>query len=224
MKIIVAVFVLCLPFYVFGADASVGVAKGDTFDQVIQKLGAPKGQVKGGMRTTYYYDRGMVDFRTGRVERVFLVTDQEAKDRIAVREKVEADMRQQAEAEHVRLKVAGKAQLEKILADKTFAASPPVVRLAYWADFQKQYPEIDVSTPIAEAKKAQKSAQDENGRVSELLALNNRASEIDARFKQLDEDYAVSLANWKRTEIDEERAKLTEELAALKARLEALLK
>ncbi len=224
MKTVIALLTLCFPLWVSGADAESGVAKGDTYEQVIQKLGSPKGQVKGGTRTTFYYDRGTVDFRAGRVERVFLVTDQEAKEKIAAREKAEADMRQHAEEERARLKLAGKAQLDKILADKTFSASPPAVQLAYWADFQKQYPEVDVSAPMAEAKKNMESAQKEKGQVEELLALNNRASEIEARFKQLDEDYAASLANWKRTEIDQERAKLTEELATLKARVAEMLK
>lgn len=207
-----------------GEPPAPAVAKGETFEQVIQKLGAPKGQVAGGRRTTFYYDRGTVDFLTGRVERAYLISPQEAKEKIVAREKSEADMRAKAEADRTRLISDGKAQLEKTLADKTFAASPPAVRLAYWDDFQKKYPLTDVSLPIADAKKTLETVQGDNDRVKELQALNVRAAEIDSRFKQLDEDYAASLANWKRTEIDQERAKLTEELIGLKARLMELLK
>jgi len=206
------------------ADTSPAVVKGDTFEQVVGKLGEPKGKVKGGARTTYYYDRGTVDFLTGRVERAFLMTAAEAKEKIAEREKAEEAMRRHAEAERARLLAEGKAQLEKTLADKEFAATPPAFQLVYWADFQQKFPGIDVSAPIAEAQKKLDANQKGNQAVTELLALNTRASEIEKRFKQLDEDYAASLANWKRNEIDQERAKLTQELAGIKARVAEMLK
>lgn len=47
-----------------------------------------------------------------------------------------------------------------------------------------------------------------------MMTLKVRVVEIQARFKQLDADYAASLANWKRNEITAERAKLTLELNA----------
>jgi hypothetical protein len=200
------------------------VVKGETFEQVVQKLGVPKGQVKGGRRTTYYYDRGTVDFLTGRVERVFLITAQEAKEKIAAREKAEETRRQQAEAERVRIMTAGKAQREKMLGDKVFMASSPVAQLAYWEDFKKQYPGVDVGAPLAEAKKLMDSAKGKEEQAEDFISLNRRATEIEGRFKQLDLDYAASLAHWKRTEIDQERARLTEELAGIKARVAEMLK
>lgn len=227
MKALAAVSALFIVLYgggAVGTEAAPVVEKGDTFEQVVLKLGEPKGRITGGRWTTYYYDRGTVDFLTGRVDRAFLITPEEAREKIAVREKEEEAMRQQAEAERVRLLTAGKAQLEKVLGDKAFAASPPAIQLAYWADFQKQYPGIDVSAPIAEATKRLEVSKEENGKVSELVAMNNRAAEIEARFKQLDADYAASLANWKRTEIDQERAKLSDELAGIKTRLAEMLK
>ena len=219
-----ALFVALLELNAFGGDVAPAVVKGETFEQVVLKLGEPKGKITGGRWTTYYYDRGTVDFLTGRVDRVLLITPEEAREKIAAREKEEEAMRQQAEAERVRVMTAGKAQLEKVLGDKAFAASPPAIQLAYWTDFQKQYPGIDVSAPIAEATKRLEVSKEENSKVSELVALNNRASEIESRFKQLDADYAASLANWKRTEIDQERAKLTEELAGIRGRLAEMLK
>jgi ABC-type uncharacterized transport system YnjBCD substrate-binding protein len=111
-----------------------------------------------------------------------------------------------------------------MLGDKAFTNSPPGVQLAYWEDFQKQYPGIDVSAPVAKAKTALDAATQENGQVKELLALNTRAAEIEKRFNQLDQDYAASLANWKRTEIDEERAQLTRERNGITDRVAQLLK
>ncbi|MEI8140007.1 MAG: hypothetical protein WCI03_09080 [bacterium] len=208
----------------FGADVSPGVVKGETFEQVVQKLGVPKGKAQGGHRTTYYYDRGTVDFLTGRVERVFLITAQAAKEKIAEREKAEENSRRQAEAERVRIMTAGKAQREKMLGDKTFMTSSPVAQIAYWDDFKKQYPGVDVGAPLADAKKALASANEKDEKTEDFISLNRRAAEIEGRFKQLDQDYAASLANWKRTEIDQERARLTEELAGIKARVAEMLK
>lgn len=220
----IVLLVACWGHLAFGAEASPAVVKGDTFEQVVLKLGEPKGKVMAGRRATYYYDRGTVDFLAGRVERAFLVTAQEAAEKIAAREKAEAAMQQQAEAERIRLANEGKAQREKLLADKSYAALPPAGKLALWDDFQKKYPGIDVSTQIAEANKGIEAAKTESDRVAELLALNSRAAAIDARFKQLDDDYAASLANWKRNEIDAERAKLTAELADIKTRVAEMLK
>ena len=214
--------VVCWGHLGFGPDAF--PAKGDTFEQVVLKLGDPKGKVMAGRRATYYYDRGTVDFLTGRVERVFLITAQEATEKIAEREKLEETMRRQAEADRVRLAAEGKAQREKLLADKSYASLPAAEKLALWSDFQKKYPGIDVGPQIADANKGLEATRSESDRVTELLVLNSRAAEIDARFKQLDVDYTASLANWKRTEIDEERLKLTTEIAGIKARVAEMLK
>jgi hypothetical protein len=54
---------------------------------------------------------------------------------------------------------------------------------------------------------------------AEALQLAQRAVAIEARFRQLDADYAASLAHWKRNEIDAERASLREELILGQQRL-----
>ncbi|MEI6563717.1 MAG: hypothetical protein WCO42_05340 [bacterium] len=222
---------MCLVLFValgspcaLGSDTSPVVVKGDTCQQVVEKLGEPKGQVRGGRRTTYYYDRGTVDFLTGRVDRAFLITAGEATAKKEQQAKEETAARRQAEADHARMIAAGKAQREEKLADKAFAAKPPSERLAYWSDFQKEYPDTDVSVQIVEATQLIEAGRKDQDRVAELLDMNKRAAEIEARFKQLDADYAASLANWKRTEIDDERSKLTSELAGIKSRLAELLK
>lgn len=209
---------------VLGADPDPAVVKGDTVEQVLEKLGTPKGKVSGGRRTTFYYDRGTVDFLTGRVERVFLITAQEAQEKIAAREKAEEERRKRAEADRVRRLAEGQAQLAKAQEDKSLSAAPPGVRLAFWEEFRKKYPEQDVAAPIALARKELGAAQKDEGRLAEVIAMNNRAVEIEKRFKQLDADYAASLANWKRNEIDQERAKLTTELNTIRSRLSELLK
>lgn len=224
MQYMVVLGVVLLSSSVLWAELEPAVAKGDTFEQVVSKLGTPKGKVAGGRKTTFYYDRGTVDFVNGRVERSFLVTQEEAAAKIAAREKAEEDQRKQAEADRARRLTDGKAELERALADKSLVTAPPGVRLAFWEDLQKKYPEVDVTSQIAQARKELDSAQKDDGKLAEVIALNKRAKEIDERFKQLDKDYAASLANWKRTEIDQERVKLTNEINTIKARVVDLLK
>ena len=189
---------------------------------VVDKLGIPLLKMSGGTRSTYFYERGTVDFVTGRVERVMLVTSQEAKERTAARELAEENHRKMVEAERKRLVEAGEAERARTMADKSFAERPPAERLQYWTQFAKQYPYTDVTAQLADAATAVKAAQKEGERLAEQILLKNRAAEIGVRFKELDADYAASLANWKRNEIDDERSKLKDELAAILARLHEL--
>lgn len=204
------------------AVASPEIEKGDTVQQVVDKLGNPQGKIAGGSRTTYYYERGTVDFVTGRVERVMLVTSQEAKERTAARELAEENHRKLVDAERKRLAEAGEAERARTLADKTFADLPPTEQLQYWTRFSKQYPYTDVRVQVTKAAADVKVAQTISELLTEKIALKKRVDEIEVRFRDLDADYAASLANWKRTEIDDERAKLKEELGTIQARIHEL--
>lgn len=202
---------------------SPAVEKGDTYVQVRAKLGTPKGIVGGGKRTMYSYDRGTVEFVEGRVTKSFLLTEEEAKAKIAQREREAAEAQRAAAAEQARITQAGKLELERTRADKAFAIKPATERLAYWTDFAKRYPYTDVSAHITEATATAAKEGDTQARMADLEGMKKRVAEIGDRFKQLDADYAASLANWKRNEIDEERKKLKEELAAIEARVTELV-
>jgi len=193
--------------------------KGDTFEQVKAKLGTPKGIIGGGKRTTYYYDRGTVEFVGGLVAKSFLLTEEEAQAKIEARNREVAEAQRAAVAERDRLAQAGKMELERTRADKAFAVKPAADRLAYWTNFAKQYPYTDVSAHIAEATETAIKEGKTLSRLVEMEGFKKRVLEIGDRLKQLDDDYAASLANWKRTEIEDERKKLNEELSSIEARV-----
>lgn len=198
------------------------VRPGDTLESVVQKLGKPQGVISGGRRSTYYYQQGTVDFVTGRVERAMLVSVEEGRERAARREREEQLRIQAAASERARLTEAGSAALARAQEDKSLAARPATERVEFWKDFAKRYPYTDVTVPSAQAAEAAKVEQKDRDQAAELVTLNKRVGEIQERFGQLDADYAASLANWKRNEIDAERAKLKDELAAIATRLRDL--
>ncbi len=203
-------------------EAPPTVSNGDTVESIVQKLGKPKGIVSGGSRTTYYYEQGTVDFLTGRVVNAMLVSSEEARERAAKRDLEEKNFRQQREAERIRLVEAGAAALARAVADKSFAALPASERAEFWAQFAKQYPTTDISAQVAQTAEAVKTDQKDRDRADELVKLNQRVGAIQERFTELDADYAASLANWKRNEIDAERAKLKDELSTIATRVHEL--
>jgi hypothetical protein len=214
--------IAALPVMLF-ADGEIPVVnKGDTVERVEQTMGKPQGVISGGRRTTYYYEQGTVDFVTGRVEKAFLIPKDEARERTARREREELNHRQQVEAEKKRITEAGGAELARTLEDKAFAARSAAERLAYWTEFPKRFPYTDITAQLAQTAEAGRAEQKDREREAELVAMNKRVGEIQERFVQLDADYAASLANWKRNEIDTERAKLKDELATIATRVRAL--
>ncbi|MEI6515593.1 MAG: hypothetical protein WCO77_06420 [bacterium] len=218
----VSILLLCLGVMACGTSASPVVTIGDTYQQMVDKLGKPQGVISGGRRMTCSYERGTVDLVTGRVEKVFFVTTQEAKDRTRAREKAEADQRQRAETDRARLTGAGTVERDRKAADKDFARHPPGERLDYWKNFTAKYPYTDVSALVSEAEKAVQAGQSDRDKESTLAEMTKRVEEIQVRFVQLDDDYAASLANWKRNEIDAERARLKDELATIATRVKEL--
>jgi hypothetical protein len=203
-------------------EAPPTVSNGDTVESILQKLGKPKGVVSGGARTTYYYEQGTVDFVTGRVVNAMLVSSEEARERTARRELEEKNFLKQRDAERRRLTEAGAAALARTVADKSFAALPASERAEFWVQFAKQYPSTDISAQVAQTAEAVKTDQKERDRTDELVRLNQRVGAIQERFTELDADYAASLANWKRAEIDAERAKLKDELSTIATRVHEL--
>lgn len=203
-------------------EAPTPVAKGDTIATVVEKLGKPTGFISGKQRVTYYYEQGTIDFLTGRVDRVWLISPDEAAQRTARLNMEEQNRAQQAEVERKRLTDDGAAELARVMADKSFQNRTPSSRLEFWTQFARRYPYTDITGPIAQATAAVNDEQKEDANANELITLSKREGAIQERFKALDAAYAASLANWKRTEINTERAQLKEELATIEARIREL--
>lgn len=197
------------------AEIMADIRAGDSVEDVVAKLGEPKGMIEQGRKLTYNYDLGMIDFENGRVIRVNLMTPEESERVKLERARAWEESQHQAAAEQRRLVAAGQAELQARLSDAQFAQRPPDERLAYWQEFTKKYPYTDVNPLIV--KTAQEVEAQQIGKNHQKNI--ERVSSIVARLNQLDKDYATSLANWKRNEINAERSKLVAELTSLQIRI-----
>jgi hypothetical protein len=211
---------LSLAFIVMAAPSATGeessaptVNTGDTIADVVAKLGRPRGMIARKNRVSYSYDRGMINFVDGRVVNAFLVTPEEAQQRLANQQRTDEANRLQADLQRQRLLAEGRAELQKQADDPAFAKRSAADRLAYWEAFQRRYPSTDVSNNIAAAQAAVAAEAGHAEQENEAKTLLARIEAIQARQVQLDADYAASLAHWKRNEITAERAKLAVELA-----------
>jgi len=199
------------------------VIAGESAAAVTNKLGKPSGTIQLGRRTVYLYDRGMIDVQNGTVVRSDLVSPEEAARLKRERARAEEESRRRAEQERQRLEKEGQAERQRMQADETFQRLPPSERIERWKTFAQKYPHTPVQDEIASALSESDSQQRARDRDQHLARLKSRLQDIEARFKQLDADYAASLANWKRNEIDAERATLTQEYVADQARMVELL-
>jgi hypothetical protein len=204
-------------------DASAPSAdSGDSTNEVVAKLGTPQGVITRGRLTTYYYDRGMVDFIDGRVKTAFLITPEQVERQRAERERNESLQRQQAEAQRQHLVEEGQRELLAHQADGTFESTPATNRLAYWQSFSRRYPYTDIDSELMKAQTAVEVEATREKQARELQALRDRIAAIQARLTQLDADYAASLANWKRNEIEAERGELKAERETVLGRIDNL--
>lgn len=190
---------------------------GDTTADVIAKFGKPQGSITRGKITTFYYERGLVNFVNDHVQSSTLMSPEEA-----ARLRREQDEAARLRLEQIAAQQQGTAERAAHRTDAAFLASPAAARQAYWEDFRKRHPDIDVTTELSEAQSNAVAESRQQQSTDDFATLRTRVAAIRARLLQLDADYAASLANWKRNEITEERTKLMAELSAALARGPAL--
>lgn len=192
---------------------------GDAMEDVLAKLGRPRGRIASGNVTTFYYDRGTVEFVDGRVTKAFLMTPEEARLQVEEREKADAERRQKEDAARRMLSEDGARELARLQGDAIFAGRPAADRLSFWQDFARRYPYTDAGDELAKARAEVESDARKAEKETEVRKWKDRIEAIEARFVKLDADYAASLTHWKRNEINAERAKLEAEKKEIQARL-----
>ncbi len=127
------------------ASLAAEVTPGDTLDQAVAALGAPRGRLQVAGRNLVYFERGEIEVHDGRVTRVALATLEEHAARLA-REEQQRSVR---EARRNELIVAGTAERDAKLADENFRGAPLAYQVAYWQNFAARYPGVSVSEPLA---------------------------------------------------------------------------
>lgn len=132
-----------LPAY---ADADGSLLMGAAPGAVLAKWGEPTGRLQGGGGEIWLYPEHRVVFRENTVRRVEARTPLQTDTRLA--EDAEHRARERAASHRLR----GEMLRTSILRDPTFLALPGGERQAFWAAFQKQHPDIDVSAELSFAR------------------------------------------------------------------------
>ncbi len=142
---------------------------------VIDALGEPSGSLSGGSTEILYYPLGEVELKDGKVESSTMVTQQEFDERVAEREKVKAQRLEQQAVTRQKRTEAGKAELERVLANESFAKKPAGARLVFWRDFNRKYPGVNVSEHLNTAR-------------SEVNAASEKQARLEARLQRLQDE------------------------------------
>jgi hypothetical protein len=140
--------VLFLALALSAASLVADVAPGDTLEQAVATLGAPRGRLQVAGRNLVYFERGEIEVRDGRVTRVDLLTPEEH----AARQAREAQQRDERETRRNELLVAGTAERDSKLADENFRAAPVAYQVSYWQGFAARYPGVSVAEPLTIAR------------------------------------------------------------------------
>lgn len=151
-----------------GSSVALAVSSGDSVDDMRNELGPPNGMVAIGPNVIYFYDRGEVALKDGRVTLVNLMTEDELvaqreRDarRTALLKQIGAERRAQNEAEGLVLK-------QSKVDSPGFQSLPASERVAYWRHFKLKYPTVPIGLELTAAltqsridqAAAEKAAQD----------------------------------------------------------------
>ena len=162
------------------------VVPGDDLETVYEILGEPHGTVGSPRFRILHYPRGEVYLRGGAVERTNLISEGELEARRA-----RAHERQlERERERQQRLEEGRAMRDEKLADESFQERPARERLAFWNTFRRHHPEVDIAFELevvrAEVEEEARLRRQEERRRDQLLALQQRVHEAEARAKQIE--------------------------------------
>lgn len=146
---------------------------GDERLTVLETLGQPEGRIEMGEFERLFYDRGEVQLREGRVTRIELISEAAA----------EARREQLARASESR-RVRGEAAKANRLTDPEFRARPAAERYAFWRDFRREFPEVDVFVQYTEAKAAAEADAERQRTADRLASVERRVAEAEFRARQ----------------------------------------
>ena len=145
---------------------------GDSIDKVTEVLGDPTGKMQSGDFSIYYYKLGNVHMKSGKISSLNLITEETW------------ESRQQAAAEAKELRrIKGEELLTSIKEDDEFSELPAENRLAFWEQFRRDYPEVDVYVLHAQAKIETEKIIEKKQEENRIAALERRVlnAEIEAR-------------------------------------------
>jgi len=144
MKQIVLMSVVMALYFPVPLAGAATVEVGDSIQDVKLALGEPKGEIVTSEWRAYLYERGTVEFKEGQVVAVDLITKEElAKRRAEALARAERE-RRAAEERRLQRKREGRAELRRIRNDDAFAERSGAEQVAYWEEFRRKYPDVDI--------------------------------------------------------------------------------
>lgn len=143
------------------------------------QLGEPIGTIALRDKVIYLYPQGEITLKEGRAVDVDLMTLTEFE---ADQKRLEAE-RQEWEAEQAALSTERQALGEAVKADKLssvrFNGLPPDERAQYWRNFQKTYPEVDVSEELESALETYRAELAELRKERQLAEMQARVAQAE---------------------------------------------
>ena len=146
----------------------VQLRKGDDKEKIRELLGEPNGFMESKRHGVYYYDRGEVHTRDGKVTIIDLIRPEELEIR-----------RNKAEEERALRKAEGEEVLAEILEDDFFPLIDAADRVAFWERFHVKYPEVDIGIPYTKARLQAEREAEERREAERLARLERRVWEAE---------------------------------------------
>lgn len=179
LKRVACLLWLAIPFVFCQAESS--VAPGDSKEATIARLGPPIGTIQLHDKTVLIFPRGEVELQNDAVTRISLMSPEEyAADQARLEKE-----REEWQAEQARLREMRQETGEAIRRDKSssraFASLRAKDRVAFWRNFQSQFPEVDVSEELAKALEGYEAELTE-------LKMQERIAELEARVAQAEKE------------------------------------
>lgn len=168
------------------------IAPGDPVEDVIARLGQPKGYIKTRTIEVLFFDRGKVEVRDGLVASAEILTPEEVD---AKQKRDEKERKAQEEADRFRRearRVEGQEIKETKLSDPAFLTLPAGDQIAYWKRFSALYPDVSLDSAyaarLAEAHRQQPLEQELRSLHLKIKEMEEKVERAEARARAAEEE------------------------------------
>lgn len=146
-----------------GAERDNRLRRGDEAEKILEVLGEPNAFIESKQRGVYYYDRGEVHTRDGKVSIVRLMRPAELEE-----------LQEAEREERRRRKAEGERKLAEILENELFPSISAAERVVFWKRFQGKYPGVDIEIHLAEARMRARGEAKEAAEEARMVRLEQR--------------------------------------------------
>lgn len=163
LTVIASMILLLSRLQAGAAENDSRIRRGDDASKILEVLGEPSAFIESRQRGVYYYARGEVHTRDGKVSIVRLMRPEELEKR-RVAERKESRLR----------KAEGERKLAEILDNELFPTISAAERVAFWERFHRRYPEVDIDIHLAKARTQARLDAEEAEEEARIVRLEQR--------------------------------------------------